>query len=179
MIVWLNGAFGAGKTTLAAELHRRLPLAVSFDPEVVGFLLRRWVPGFAGDFQDAPLWRSLTADFAASLYREYRRPVITPMTLVDAGYRGEIFDRLAAAGVPVLHVFLAVPAAELRRRISSQVLDPSDPAADASARAFRIRNVDRCVAAASALPPDTLILPPDEPAVLADQVVAAVSSPGS
>jgi adenylylsulfate kinase-like enzyme len=25
VIIWLNGGFGAGKTTLAEELHRRLP----------------------------------------------------------------------------------------------------------------------------------------------------------
>jgi adenylylsulfate kinase-like enzyme len=25
VIIWINGRFGAGKTTLAQELHRRLP----------------------------------------------------------------------------------------------------------------------------------------------------------
>lgn len=28
MIIWINGAFGAGTTTLAEELHRRLPDAL-------------------------------------------------------------------------------------------------------------------------------------------------------
>jgi hypothetical protein len=28
VIFWLNGGFGAGKTTLPEELHRRLPEAV-------------------------------------------------------------------------------------------------------------------------------------------------------
>jgi uridine kinase len=28
VIIWINGAFGAGKTALAEELHRRLPDAV-------------------------------------------------------------------------------------------------------------------------------------------------------
>lgn len=36
MIVWINGAFGAGKTTLVAELHSRWPDALVYDPEQVG-----------------------------------------------------------------------------------------------------------------------------------------------
>jgi hypothetical protein len=36
VIIWINGGFGAGKTTLPEELHRRLPDAVLFDPEDVG-----------------------------------------------------------------------------------------------------------------------------------------------
>ena len=40
MIIWINGAFGAGKTTLAEELSRRLSEAVLFDPEYVGYLSR-------------------------------------------------------------------------------------------------------------------------------------------
>ena len=44
MIIWLNGGFAAGKTTLAQELHRRLPDAVVYDPEDVGIMLWKWVP---------------------------------------------------------------------------------------------------------------------------------------
>ncbi|MFI9587033.1 hypothetical protein ACIHCQ_35635 [Streptomyces sp. NPDC052236] len=33
MIVWVNGAFGSGKTTLVEELHRRWPAALVYDPE--------------------------------------------------------------------------------------------------------------------------------------------------
>jgi len=176
VIVWLDGAFGAGKTTLASELHRRLPDALPFDPEHVGFVLRQWVPVPSGDFQDLPLWRSLTAEFAIGLDREYGRHVITPMTLVDAGHRAEIFGLLETAGVPLLHVFLDVAPEELRRRISAQVLQPDDPRADAAARAFRLAAVDRCVAARATLPPDTLVLRADlsDPAELAALVVAAL-----
>ncbi|WP_158843683.1 hypothetical protein [Saccharothrix deserti] len=67
-------------------------------------------------------------------------------------------------------------AEELRRRIDTQVLDPDNPQVDANAPAFRLRNVDRCVAARTALPPDTLVLRSDhhDPAQLADQVLAAL-----
>jgi predicted kinase len=174
--MWINGAFGAGKTTLAEELHRRLPDALPFDPEYVGYLLRKWVPlPDSGDFQDLPLWRKLTAEFAIGLHREYDHHVITPMTLVDTGYRDEVFKLLATADVPVLHVFLDLAAEELRRRIDTQVLD-DNPQVDADARAFRHRNVDRCLAARATLPPDTLVLRSDRhtPVELADRVLAAL-----
>ncbi|NUT51600.1 MAG: AAA family ATPase [Saccharothrix sp.] len=177
MIVWINGAFGAGKTTLATALRDRLPDALTFDPEHVGFLLRFCAPPpETGDFQDLPLWRRTTAELAAGLHREYGRHVITPMTLVEPTYRDEVFGHLAAAGAPLLHVFLDVPADELRRRINAQVMVPHDPEADARTRAFRLDNVDRCVAARAALPADTLVLPADEPERLADRVLAALEA---
>src|ERR1700733_6065013 len=77
MIIWINGAFGAGKTTLAEELSRRLPEAVLFDPEYVGYLLRHWVPVPTGDFQDLPSWRELviaTALAAQAPRRHADRP---------------------------------------------------------------------------------------------------------
>ena len=39
MIIMVNGAFGAGKTSVANELLRRLDGAMLFDPEEVGFML--------------------------------------------------------------------------------------------------------------------------------------------
>jgi predicted kinase len=43
VIIWINGGFGAGKTTLAEELHRRLPDAVVYNPEDVGLMLWKWM----------------------------------------------------------------------------------------------------------------------------------------
>lgn len=177
MIIWINGAFGGGKTTLAEELHRRLPDALPFDPEYVGYILIKWAPpADSGDFQDIPLWRKLVAEFASGLAGDYGRPLIVPMTLVNTSYRDEIFGAIVKAGHPVLHVFLDVPAAELRRRIEAQVLVEDDVAADAEARQFRLRNVARCVAARDELPADTLVLRGDKysPAELADRVIAAL-----
>jgi len=178
MIVWINGAFGCGKTTLAEELHRRLPDALPFDPEYVGYILIKWAPPAAsGDFQDIPLWRKLVAEFAVGLAGDYGRPLIVPMTLVNASYRDEIFGAISKAGHSLLHVFLDVPAAELRRRIDAQVLIEDNPEADAEARRFRLGNVDRCVVARDELPEHTLVLRGDQnsPAELADQVLEELS----
>lgn len=73
MIIWINGAFGSGKTALAEELHRRIPDALPFDPEYVGYILIKWAPpADSGDFQDIPLWRKLAAEFAAGLASELK-----------------------------------------------------------------------------------------------------------
>lgn len=40
MIIWINGAFGSGKTNTAYELKRRIPNAFVYDPEEAGFLVR-------------------------------------------------------------------------------------------------------------------------------------------
>lgn len=179
MIVWINGAFGGGKTTLAEELHRRLPAALAFDPEYVGYILTKWAPTpDSGDFQDIPLWRRLVAEFAIGLCTDYGQTLIVPMTLVNADYRDEIFGLIGKAGIPVLHVFLDVPADELRRRIDAQILVPDNEAQDAEARAFRNANVERCLAARDGLGPDTLVLAGAEntPSQLADLVLAAMQS---
>lgn len=176
MMIWINGAFGAGKTTLAEELHTRMPEALAFDPEYVGFILRKWVPSpDSGDFQDIPLWRKLVAEFATGMTADYGRPLIIPMTLVNPAYRKEIFGLIGKTGEYLLHVFLDVPPAELRRRIDAQVL-VEDPEADAAARAFRHRNVERCTAARDDLPASTLILRGDRhtPAQLANLVIDAL-----
>ncbi len=57
MIVWLNGAFGAGKTTAAYELHRRLEHSFVYDPENAGCFLRKNMPEecHTPDFQDMVL----------------------------------------------------------------------------------------------------------------------------
>ncbi|MDF6017792.1 AAA family ATPase [Streptomyces sp. JH34] len=151
MIIWVNGAFGSGKTTLVEELRGRMPDALVYDPEQTGFVLREIVEVPTGDFQDLPLWRRQVADMAVGLVREYARPVLVPMTLVDPRYADEIFGALRAAGVTAHHFFLDVPAPVLEARLEARVLCPGDPARDERARAWCKAQVPRCVAAAGRL----------------------------
>lgn len=44
MIVMINGAFGAGKTTQAENLARLIPNSMIVDPELSGYLLRELIP---------------------------------------------------------------------------------------------------------------------------------------
>jgi hypothetical protein len=174
VIIWINGGFGAGKTTLAQELHRRLPDAVVYDPEDVGLMLWKWMrPN--GDFQHLPSWRELVVATALSLRRHHADTLIVPMSLIRNAYRAEILGGLADAGEEVLHVFLEADAGVLRERLSTRVLIPGNPEADQSARGFGLRHADAAVAAAVRQPGGTLMLRSDKltPAELAHEVLAA------
>jgi gluconate kinase len=172
VIIWINGGFGAGKTTLAQELHRRLPDAVVYDPEDVGLMLRKWLPP-GGDFQHLPSWRELVVATALSLRRHHAQTLIVPMSLIRDAYRAEILGGLADAGQEILHVFLELDAGVLRDRLNARVTRPGRDW-DQAARELGMTGVDEIVAAAARQPAGTLLLRSDRltPAQLADQVLA-------
>jgi adenylylsulfate kinase-like enzyme len=72
VIIWLNGTFGCGKTSTAAELHSLVRSSRVFDPETVGYMLQ---PNLAdqpvSDFQHWPPWRPLVV--ATVQRRRHRR----------------------------------------------------------------------------------------------------------
>jgi predicted kinase len=125
LVVWINGAFGVGKTAVASELVRLLPEAVVFDPEELGLVLRAVVPVAeqTDDFQDIAAWRATTLAAVVSLARSRPGVVIVPMAVVDDSYFGEIVGGVRRAGVAVLHVALVAPAdvIETRLRARSQM----------------------------------------------------------
>jgi hypothetical protein len=70
VIIWVNGTFGAGKTTTARQLAGRLANARPFDPEQVGYLLMRTLEDHEfGDFQDLAPWRELVPPTWSSTQR--------------------------------------------------------------------------------------------------------------
>ncbi|WP_432827847.1 AAA family ATPase [Dactylosporangium sp. CA-092794] len=119
MIVWLNGPFGVGKSTLTAELCRRERRARAFDPERIGWVLKRTI-GLTrpGDYQDLPAWRAATVA-AASWQARGADPLIVPMTILRRRYLEEILGRLRERGHDVRHVLLDVSAAALVERIEA------------------------------------------------------------
>ncbi|AXE25239.1 ATP/GTP-binding protein [Streptomyces globosus] len=132
MIVWINGTFGAGKTSTARELIGLLPGSTLFDPERVGEGLLRLLPperrAEVADYQDLPGWRRLVVETAAALLAEAGGVLVVPMTLLRQEYRDEIFGGLAARRITVRHVLLAPEETILRRRIATRE-EPGDTAA--------------------------------------------------
>ena len=175
VIIWINGGFGAGKTTLAQELHRRLPDAVVYDPEDVGLMLWKWIQP-NGDFQHLPSWRELVVATALSLRRHHAETLIVPMSLIRDAYRAQILGGLDDAGEEVLPVFLQADAEVLRGRLRARVPSSEDPEAVQAAGGFGFAHVDAAVAAAARQPAGTLLLRSDRltPAELADELLHAV-----
>lgn len=134
MIVWLNGTFGAGKTTTARELVRLVPDARLFDPEQVGHMLSHVerLPEL-GDFQHWPPWRRLVVETAGQLLTYVGGTLIVPQTLLVQQYWEEIHDGLRQAGTAVHHFVLHSDRPTLTERI-----DGGSP----DTREWRLRHLD-------------------------------------
>lgn len=118
MIIWLNGTFGAGKTTTAAALNEELPGWRLFDPETVGVMLRGTLADHpVSDFQQWPPWRTLVVDTALAIADYTGDDLVVSQTILVEEYADEIFSGLRAAGQQILHVLLDATDPALRKRI--------------------------------------------------------------
>jgi 8-oxo-dGTP pyrophosphatase MutT (NUDIX family) len=110
VIVWINGAFGAGMASTARELIGLIPDSTLYDPGSVGEQLRRQLPRKrleeVADVRELPIWRRLVVETAAAVHAEVGGTLVVPMTLLRQEHRDEIFGGLAARRVPVRHVLL-------------------------------------------------------------------------
>ncbi|WP_033318632.1 NUDIX hydrolase [Streptomyces yerevanensis] len=145
-VVWINGAFGAGKTTTARELIDLIPNSTLFDPELVGAGLTHLLPpkhlAEVGDFQDLPIWRRLVVDTAAALLAELGGVLVIPMTLLRQDYRDEIFGGLASRRIPVRHVLLAPAETILRERIAGREVPPDLPDGEIRVRQWSYDHIE-------------------------------------
>jgi hypothetical protein len=142
MILFINGPFGVGKTSVARILVEKLPNAVLYDPELIGSILRRVLRPVkkADDFQDYALWRGLVVAVAHALRVASARTLVIPMTV----WRRDYFDPMVA-GLrrvdPALRCFrLTASEDELVRRISSD-------SEDAGAYGWRMSHARVCLGA--------------------------------
>jgi len=182
-VVWINGAFGAGKTTTARELIELIPNSTLFDPEVIGGELTHLLPpkhlAQVGDFQDLPVWRRLVIDTAAALLAELGGTLVVPMTLLRQEYRDEIFGGLAARRISVRHVLLAPAETILRERIAGREVSPDLPDGEIRVRQWSYDHIEPYHAAlaswltADAYPVDTGALTAYQTAVRIAEAVSA------
>ncbi|MGW5773264.1 ATP-binding protein [Streptomyces longwoodensis] len=133
MIVWLNGAHGAGKTTTSVLVQRLIPDSRVFDAEKVGETLMDITPALPAtdNFQHWPPWRPLVVETARRILDYTGGTLVMPMTVLVEQYWREISSGLAQHDIPVLHADQDT----LRGRIAGDtVLGPNSP--------FRLRYLE-------------------------------------
>lgn len=110
MIIMINGAFGSGKTTTAQRLQPLIPNSMIYDPEEVGYMLRKIITEdeeeLTDDFQDIELWRILAVKTAQELLKKYKKHLIVPMTIYKAVNFEYIYNGFKSMDREVFHFCL-------------------------------------------------------------------------
>ncbi|MCT1904799.1 AAA family ATPase [Oceanobacillus sojae] len=137
-IIWLNGAFGAGKTQTAYELHRRLENSFVYDPENIGFFLNQNLPGEVRkrDFQDYDMWREFNHKTIKYTAENYEGTIIIPMTITETSYFEEITGRLESEEIE-LHKFVLSASKEVIKQRLRKRLERKN--------SWGFKQIDRCI----------------------------------
>jgi hypothetical protein len=120
MIVFINGAFGVGKTTVAKLIRMQRPDCRIFDPEVIGAQLKNdssHTDALDHDFQDLPEWRTLVIQAVKEAHAAGSGPLLIPMTVWRSEYLGELSRGFSMIDRDVLLLRLTACEDTLRTRI--------------------------------------------------------------
>lgn len=145
MVVFLNGAFGIGKTSVARRLRRQLPGSAIYDPELAGLVLRRlpsWIPlegRGTDDFQDLAAWRRASV-LGIRAVRALRRTVIVPMAFSRLDYLHEVLQGVGRFDAEVRHFCLVAPLPVVLERIARR-------GGDLAQLGWQLRRAGECCAA--------------------------------
>ena len=141
MIVWINGAHGAGKTTTSALVQQRIPDSRVFDAEKVGETLMDITPGLpeTDNFQHWPPWRQLVVETARRVLDYIGGTLVMPMTVLVEQYWREISTGLAEHAIPVRLFVIHASQNILRGRIEGEHPVPSP---------FRLKHLEHYAEAA-------------------------------
>lgn len=120
VIMFLNGAFGVGKTSAARVLHAALPGSVVFDPEWVGSMLMATLgdrEDWPLDYQLRPAWRRIVVATVHELRCEYDETLIVPMTVLRAEVWRDLSSGFRESDADMRAFRLTATEATLRARI--------------------------------------------------------------
>ena len=123
MIIWINGAFGSGKTTCTYELNKRLPNSFVYDPENIGYFIPENIPKelHEPDFQNHEQWSLFNYEMLKYLAIAYDGIILAPMTLVNRQYYDEIIGQLIKEGIDVKHFILYAEKKTIEKRLNKRL----------------------------------------------------------
>lgn len=119
MILWIDGPYGVGKSTLAEALHGLRPESLVFDAEEVGNAVRDNLPTntYSEVFEGYPLWFEFCSELLLEISKSFLGDIFIPMTLIYP----DSFEKAAAPlreyGIDIRHILLESDYETVRGRI--------------------------------------------------------------
>lgn len=107
MIIWISGAYGVGKSTLAEAMAEKMENALIFDAEEVGNAVRGNYPDcpYGYIFEDYPLWGRFCCMLLKDIHETFHKDILVPMTLLRRESYG-IIEQLNRDGIKTHLVIL-------------------------------------------------------------------------
>ena len=136
MIIWINGSFGVGKTTIAEKLKERIKNSIIYDPEKVGLFLDKMLSEKKDDFQDYELWRTINYAILKELDKT-NEVIIVPMTITNLQYYNEIIGKLQNDCINIIHFILTANKENIINRLNAR----------GNSTEWSYNQVDRCITA--------------------------------
>jgi hypothetical protein len=176
VIIFINGAFGVGKTTVSRLLQQRLRPSLIFDPEPVGRALQILTSCLplvrrTDDFQNFRFWR-VASTRGIGVTRRLCETVIVPMAFSNRSYLAEFLSHARRFDPLILHFCLTaehdVVLARLRNR----------SAAGATAWQLR-RSAECCLAHRSPAFDERIATDGRSPAEVTEEIVERVRREGA
>lgn len=121
MVIWISGAYGVGKSTLAEAMAAQMENALIFDAEEVGNAVRENYPDcpYGYIFEDYPLWGEFCCLLLKDIHEKFHKDILVPMTLVRRESYGMI-EKLNHEGIETHLVILEASYKTVHDRILSR-----------------------------------------------------------
>jgi len=141
MVLWINGAFGSGKSSVAEAISKKVSPSFIYDPEQVGYFLWHVSPDEMkrkGNFQHIDLWREFNYKILKYINENYTGIILVPMTIYIKQYYDEIVGKLTNDGVIIKHYILAASKQTIIDRLTQRGL---------AADNWAVQHIDVCLTA--------------------------------
>ena len=144
MIIWISGAYGVGKSTLADAMAAKINNVLIFDAEEVGNAVRGSYPGcpYGYIFEDYPLWGEFCYMLLKDVHEKFHKDILVPMTLLRKDSYG-IIDKLNRDGIDTRLIVLEAGYQTVRDRILSRGEEEG---------CWCIENIEPAISGCTALP---------------------------
>lgn len=119
MVIWINGAYGSGKSSLAKKIKELNSNFIIFDAEEVGNAIRNNMEevDYKIEFPEYPIWREFVVKLIIEIKKISKKNILVPMTILNKNYMDEIKEELENYGVDFVTFILDVNEDDITKRL--------------------------------------------------------------